>query len=144
MPAYSKVPAQLKSTLVAGAAPSGRSSTAQGLFGAAGTFGTIVASVATGFLAEVDVADLPGALSAIDGEQVTIEPLLGVDGALGVLAGLEVALLNGALVCQAALSLQEQLDAFPAAQPANCLAIPCQSILLRASERPLQQTKSHD
>jgi MFS family permease len=42
-------------TLVARAAPSGKSSTAQGLFGAAGTSGTIVASVATGFLASIDL-----------------------------------------------------------------------------------------
>ncbi len=42
-------------TLVARAAPSGKSSTAQGLFGAAGTSGTIVASVATGYLASVDL-----------------------------------------------------------------------------------------
>ncbi len=42
-------------TLVARAAPSGRSSTAQGLFGAAGTSGTIVASLATGILASVDL-----------------------------------------------------------------------------------------
>ncbi len=42
-------------TLVARAAPPGRSSTAQGLFGAAGTSGTIVASVATGVLAAIDL-----------------------------------------------------------------------------------------
>jgi len=42
-------------TLVARAAPSGKSSTAQGLFGAAGTSGTIVASVATGLLASIDL-----------------------------------------------------------------------------------------
>ena len=42
-------------TLVARAAPAGRSSTAQGLFGAAGTSGTIVASVAAGVLASVDL-----------------------------------------------------------------------------------------
>lgn len=41
--------------LVARAAPPGRSSTAQGLFGAAGTTGTIVASVATGYLAAIDL-----------------------------------------------------------------------------------------
>jgi MFS transporter, DHA1 family, tetracycline resistance protein len=41
--------------LVARAAPSGRSSTAQGLFGAAGTSGTIVASLAAGVLASVDL-----------------------------------------------------------------------------------------
>ena len=39
-----------------------------------------------GFLAEVDVADLPGALSAIDSQQFTIEPRLAVDGALGAQA----------------------------------------------------------
>ncbi|HEY4751888.1 MAG TPA: MFS transporter, partial [Candidatus Limnocylindrales bacterium] len=42
-------------TLVARAAPTGRSSTAQGLFGAAGTTGTIVASIATGYLAAIDL-----------------------------------------------------------------------------------------
>ena len=36
-----------------------------------------------GFLAEVDVADLPAALSAIDSQEFTIEPRLAVDGALG-------------------------------------------------------------
>jgi NAD+ kinase len=36
-----------------------------------------------GFLAEVDVPDLPGALSAIDGHQFTIEPRLAVDAAIG-------------------------------------------------------------
>jgi MFS family permease len=39
-------------TVVAANSPPGRSSTAQGLFGAAGTLGFIVASVTTGFLAE--------------------------------------------------------------------------------------------
>ena len=42
-------------TLVARASPPGRSSTAQGLFGAAGTVGTIVASVAAGYLAAIDL-----------------------------------------------------------------------------------------
>jgi MFS family permease len=42
-------------TLVSRAAPPGRSSSAQGLFGAAGTSGTIVASVATGVLAAIDL-----------------------------------------------------------------------------------------
>ncbi len=42
-------------TLVSRAAPAGRSSSAQGLFGAAGTSGTIVASVATGLLAAIDL-----------------------------------------------------------------------------------------
>jgi MFS family permease len=41
--------------LVARASPPGRSSTAQGLFGAAGTVGTIVASLAAGVLAEADL-----------------------------------------------------------------------------------------
>ena len=41
--------------MVATGSPRGRSSTAQGLFGAAGTLGTIVASVAAGFLAERDL-----------------------------------------------------------------------------------------
>jgi NAD+ kinase len=36
-----------------------------------------------GFLAEVDVVDLPGALSAVDSQQFTIEPRLAIDGALG-------------------------------------------------------------
>ena len=39
-----------------------------------------------GFLAEVDVPDLPGALSAIDSKQFTIEPRLAIDGALGAKA----------------------------------------------------------
>jgi MFS family permease len=41
--------------LVARAAPPGRSSTAQGVFGAAGTVGTIVASLGAGVLATVDL-----------------------------------------------------------------------------------------
>jgi NAD+ kinase len=36
-----------------------------------------------GFLAEVDVPDLPDALSAIDSQQFTIEPRLAIDGELG-------------------------------------------------------------
>src|ERR1700678_3796508 len=36
-----------------------------------------------GFLAEVDVPDLPGALSAIDAEDFTIEPRLAVDAVIG-------------------------------------------------------------
>jgi NAD+ kinase len=36
-----------------------------------------------GFLAEVDVADLPSALSAIGNQEFTIEPRLAVDGELG-------------------------------------------------------------
>lgn len=39
-----------------------------------------------GFLAEVDVPDLPGALSAINSKQFTIEPRLAIDGALGAKA----------------------------------------------------------
>jgi MFS family permease len=42
--------------LVARAAPRGRSSTAQGLLGGAGTIGTIAASVAAGRLADIDLA----------------------------------------------------------------------------------------
>ncbi len=41
--------------LVSRASPAGRSSTAQGLFGAAGTLGTIVASLAAGVLADVNL-----------------------------------------------------------------------------------------
>jgi MFS family permease len=41
--------------VVAASSPVGRSSTAQGLFGAAGTLGFIVASVTTGLLAEQDI-----------------------------------------------------------------------------------------
>jgi len=41
--------------LVARASPPGRSSTAQGLFGAAGTVGTIVASLGAGLLADIDL-----------------------------------------------------------------------------------------
>jgi NAD+ kinase len=36
-----------------------------------------------GFLAEVDVPDLPGALSAIDNQEFTIEPRLAVDAVIG-------------------------------------------------------------
>jgi NAD+ kinase len=39
-----------------------------------------------GFLAEVDVPDLPGALSAIDSRKFTIECRLAIDGALGAQA----------------------------------------------------------
>jgi NAD+ kinase len=39
-----------------------------------------------GFLAEVDVPDLPDALSAIDSHQYTIEPRLAIDSALGAQA----------------------------------------------------------
>jgi MFS family permease len=41
--------------IVAGGSPRGRTSTAQGVFGAAGTLGTIVASVLAGYLAGVDL-----------------------------------------------------------------------------------------
>ena len=41
--------------LVSRASPAGRSSTAQGLFGAAGTMGTIVASLAAGLLADIHI-----------------------------------------------------------------------------------------
>ncbi len=41
--------------MAAAGSPLGRSSTAQGLFGAAGTLGTIAASVAAGYLAELDL-----------------------------------------------------------------------------------------
>jgi MFS family permease len=50
--------------LVAAGSPPGRSSTAQGLFGAAGTMGTIVASVLAGYLAALDIR-LPFFASAI-------------------------------------------------------------------------------
>lgn len=41
--------------LVARASPAGRTSTAQGIFGAAGTIGTIAASLSAGFLAQIDL-----------------------------------------------------------------------------------------
>lgn len=41
--------------IVAAGSPAGRTSTAQGLFGAAGTLGTIVASIAAGYLADADI-----------------------------------------------------------------------------------------
>ena len=41
--------------LVARSSPTSRSSTAQGLFGAAGTVGTIIASLSAGFLAAIDL-----------------------------------------------------------------------------------------
>jgi DHA1 family multidrug resistance protein-like MFS transporter len=41
--------------VVAAGSPRGRSSTAQGLFGASGTIGTIIASVVTGYLASFDI-----------------------------------------------------------------------------------------
>ena len=42
-------------SIVAAGSPPGRSSSAQGLFGAAGTVGTIVAAIATGYLADIDL-----------------------------------------------------------------------------------------
>jgi MFS family permease len=42
-------------SLVAAGSPIGRSSTAQGLFGASGTLGFVVASLATGAIAEIDI-----------------------------------------------------------------------------------------
>src|SRR5258705_1167591 len=36
-----------------------------------------------GFLAEVDVPDLPGALSAIDGNEFTVEPRMALDAVIG-------------------------------------------------------------
>jgi MFS family permease len=41
--------------VVAAGSPAGRSSTAQGIFGSAGTLGAIVASVSAGYLAEIDL-----------------------------------------------------------------------------------------
>lgn len=43
-------------TVVAAGAPEGRTSTAQGIVGSAGTLGTILASLATGVLAAIDLA----------------------------------------------------------------------------------------
>ena len=42
-------------SIVAAGSPPGRSSTAQGLFGAAGTLGFVVASLIAGVLAEIDI-----------------------------------------------------------------------------------------
>ena len=42
-------------SLVAAGSPAGRSSTAQGLFGASGTLGFVVASLLTGWLAEINI-----------------------------------------------------------------------------------------
>ena len=41
--------------IVAAGSPPGRSSTAQGMFGAAGTLGFVVASLLAGALAEIDI-----------------------------------------------------------------------------------------
>src|ERR1019366_6667590 len=54
---------------------------------------------------------------------------------LPMLPGSKVALFDFALVRQASLSLQEQLDSFAPAQPANCLTISCQTNLLRNEPR---------
>ena len=62
------------------AAPAGRSSTAQGLFGAAGTFGTIVASLAAGYLAAIDLR-LPFVVVGV-GMLVLLAIGLGVGGRL--------------------------------------------------------------
>ncbi|HET9522398.1 MAG TPA: hypothetical protein VFO73_15225, partial [Candidatus Limnocylindrales bacterium] len=43
------------SAIVAAGSPPGRSSTAQGVFGASGTVGFVVASLSAGFLAENDI-----------------------------------------------------------------------------------------
>jgi NAD+ kinase len=48
-----------------------------------------------GFLAEVDVPGLPGALSAVDSKQFTIEPRLAIDGELG---GQEITAFNDVAV----------------------------------------------
>jgi len=42
-------------SVVASSSPPGRSATAQGLFGAAGTFGFIIGSLMAGSLAEIDI-----------------------------------------------------------------------------------------
>jgi MFS family permease len=42
-------------SIVAAGSPAGRSSTAQGLFGAAGTLGFVIASLLAGVLAEIDI-----------------------------------------------------------------------------------------
>jgi MFS family permease len=63
--------------LVARASPAGQSSTAQGIFGAAGTIGTIAASILAGLLAEIDLR-LP---------YYTV----GIAGGLGLVLGLLVA-----------------------------------------------------
>ncbi len=44
---------------------------------------------------------------------------------LAVLARNEVSLFDGALFCKAPQAFQEQLLAFPAAQPANCFTMSC-------------------
>jgi MFS family permease len=61
--------------LVARSSPPGRSSTAQGIFGAAGTIGTIAASLSAGFLAAMDLR-LPFVATAIGGSTMLILGLL--------------------------------------------------------------------
>jgi MFS family permease len=63
--------------LVARASPAGQSSTAQGIFGAAGTIGTIAASILAGVLASVDLR-LP-------------YYVVGIAGGIGLVIGLAVA-----------------------------------------------------
>jgi MFS family permease len=63
--------------LVARASPPGRSSTAQGIFGASGTLGTIIASILAGFLAAIDLR-FPYFL-------------VGAAGAVGLILGLLIA-----------------------------------------------------
>jgi MFS transporter, DHA1 family, multidrug resistance protein len=61
--------------LVARSSPIGRSSTAQGLFGAAGTIGTIVASLSAGFMADIDLR-LPFVATAVGAGSMLILGLL--------------------------------------------------------------------
>jgi len=61
--------------LVARSSPIGRSSTAQGVFGAAGTIGTIVAAVSAGFMAEIDLR-LPFLATAVGAGSMLVLGLL--------------------------------------------------------------------
>ena len=61
--------------LVARSSPIGRSSTAQGLFGAAGTIGTIVASLSAGFMADIDLR-LPFVATAVGAGSMLVLGLL--------------------------------------------------------------------
>jgi MFS family permease len=63
--------------VVAANSPPGRSSTAQGLFGAAGTLGFIIASVTTGFLAERSILLPFYAFSAVMLVSLVIGALVG-------------------------------------------------------------------
>ena len=63
--------------LVARASPAGRSSTAQGIFGAAGTIGTIVASLSAGFLADADLRFPFFATAAGAGSMLVLGLLIG-------------------------------------------------------------------